>query len=196
MATPKKASAKPVPAKKPNRVIDTPPRTRAEHSAGFEAILHEYSAGVDLVRRREFAAALVHLRAVEKGAAEEPEMAERARTYIRLCNRRLTAPTPVPQDAEGRYLLGVFKSNQGKVEEAITLLDGALALEPGSARILYARSAARGLQGNTAAAIADLRQAVALDPKLRHQASNDPDFDKVRDEAAFIDVIEPTPAGA
>jgi hypothetical protein len=30
---------------------------------------------------------------------------------------------------------------------------------------------------------------------LRFQASNDPDFDRVRDEAAFIDVIEPTPAG-
>ena len=41
-----------------------------------------------------------------------------------------------------------------------------------------------------------LRRAVAAEPTLRFQASNDSDFERIRDDAAFIDVIEPTPAGA
>ena len=52
------------------------------------------------------------------------------------------------------------------------------------------------MQGNAVAAVEDLRQAIAADPKLRYQAANDGDFEKIRDEAAFIDLIEPTPAGA
>jgi len=54
----------------------------------------------------------------------------------------------------------------------------------------------RGLQGNADGAAAELKKAVALDPRFRFQASSDSDFDKVRDEAAFIDIIEPSSAGA
>jgi tetratricopeptide (TPR) repeat protein len=197
MAAKKKAAPKPATAKKPGRSGDpAAPRPRTEHSAAYEAVLLDYAAALDLVRRKEFAAALEKLRGVEKASGEEPELAERSRTYIRLCERHLAPPSPHPQSAEGWYLLGVVKANEGKIEEALAHLDAAMQQEPGSARILYARSAARALQGNTAAAVADLRQAIALDPKMRYQASNDSDFEKIRDEAAFIDVIEPTPAGA
>lgn len=198
MATKKKPSVKAQPIKKSGRggSEPSPARPRPERSAAYDAVLAEYAAAVELVRRREFAAALEKLRNVEKSTAEEPELADRARTYALLCTRHLTPAAPAPQDAEGRYLLGVVKSNQGRVDEAVALLDAALHQEPGSARILFARAAARALQGNSAAAVADLRQAIAADPRLRHQASNDSDFEKIRDEAAFIDVIEPTPAGA
>jgi len=197
MALKKKAATKPIPAKKPGRGGDAvAPRPRPEHSAAYEAILQDYAAALDLLRRKDFAAAVERLRTVEKVSGEEPELAERTRTYIRLCERHLAPPAPRPQSAEGWYLLGVVKSNEGKLEEALAHLDAALQQEPGSARIHYARAAARALQGNTAAAVADLRQAIALDPKMRYQASNDSDFEKIRDEAAFIDVIEPTPTGA
>jgi hypothetical protein len=54
----------------------------------------------------------------------------------------------------------------------------------------------RGLQGNAEGAAAELKKSVALEPKFRFQATSDSDFDKVRDEAAFIDIIEPSNAGA
>ncbi len=50
--------------------------------------------------------------------------------------------------------------------------------------------------GNAEAAIGDLRQAIALEPQTRFQAVNDSDFERIREEPAFIDIIEPTPSGA
>ena len=47
----------------------------------------------------------------------------------------------------------------------------------------------------TEQAVSDLRQAIAADPQIRFQAINDPDFEQIREEPAFIDIIEPTPTG-
>ena len=51
-------------------------------------------------------------------------------------------------------------------------------------------------KGATEKAVADLRQAISVDPTVRFQAVNDPDFERIREEPAFIDIIEPTPTGA
>ena len=59
-----------------------------------------------------------------------------------------------------------------------------------------ARASVRGLQGNVEGAAAELKRALAIDPTFRFHAASDSDFDAVRDVAAFIDVIEPSHAGA
>ena len=198
--TKKKATAKTAPGKRilraPQAAHATKTPERPAHSESYQAVLRDYAAALELIHKREYARALEFFQAIEKASLEEPELAERARTYATFCARRLAPPQPQPATAEDCYQLGVVRANEGRLEEAIQLFDAALHREPSSARVIYARAAARGLQGATAAAVADLRQAIASEPRLRHQAANDPDFDKIRDEAAFIDVIEPTPAGA
>ena len=87
-------------------------------------------------------------------------------------------------------------ANSGNLDEAWSLLEKATLQRPNDASILYARASVRGLQGNVDGAAAELKKSVALDPKFRFQAASDSDFDKVRDEAAFIDIIEPSNAGA
>ncbi len=52
------------------------------------------------------------------------------------------------------------------------------------------------LAANADNAVGDLRQAISLDPTLRFQAVNDSDFERIREEPGFIDIIEPTSAGA
>jgi hypothetical protein len=69
-------------------------------------------------------------------------------------------------------------------------------LEPESPRFLYARASAAAIQGDAESAVKDLRRAIAADPQVRFQAGNDPDFESIREEPAFIDIIEPTPTGA
>ena len=72
----------------------------------------------------------------------------------------------------------------------------ALVDNPTSVDLLYVRSCAWAKQGSAEKAVGDLRQAIAADPKVRFQAVNDPDFERIREEPAFIDIIEPTPTGA
>ena len=81
-------------------------------------------------------------------------------------------------------------------DTAIKLLDQALGEDPSSARYLYARASAYALKGHADAAIGDLRQAIIIEPTVRFQAANDTDFEQIREEPSFIDIIEPTPTGA
>ena len=169
---------------------------RAPHSEAYEAALRDYTAALELLRRGDFARARDGFAAVERGNPGEPELADRARMYATLCGRRLAPAAAPPSSAEDRYFQAIVRSNAGRPDEAVPLLDAALHEEPDSARYLYARASAHALLGRADAAVADLRRAITADPQLRYQASNDPDFERVRDDAAFIDVIEPTPAGA
>lgn len=184
-----KKPVKPSPAE--NRPKPAPP----QHSEAYQAALRDYTSAIELIGKGEYAKARELFRAIAVGHPDEPVIAERARTFTAVCERKLAPPRAEAGTAEELYSLGVVRTNEGKLGEAIQLLDRAVQQEPGSASFLYARASVRALQGNAETAAADLRKAVSLDPRFRYQATNDPDFEKIRDEAVFIDVIEPTPEG-
>ncbi len=186
-AVPRKGSKVAAPAKA------RPEPVRPQHSEAYENALREYTEALELLRQGSFAKALEKFGSIQAAARSEPVLAERARTYAAVCARKLAGPDGAPETAEGLYYLGVVRANEGRIEEALSHLDRALEKSPGAPSFLYARAAARALAGSTEGAVTDLRQAVAADARLRFQAANDPDFEKIRDEAAFIDVIEPTP---
>jgi tetratricopeptide (TPR) repeat protein len=174
-------------------VKEKKPHPKARHTEAFEASLRSFAIAAEFLRQGNHAKALELFEVVGKNNPEEPVLSSRARTYATICARKLALPDRDPETADELYFAGVVHSNDGRVGPAIAFLDRAAALDPSSASILYARASARALAGQADGASSDLRQAVALDPRCRHQAANDPDFDKVRDDAVFIDVIEPTP---
>ncbi len=182
MATRKTTAKKKAPAK--------------DNGSAYEKLVGRYAEAVELLRKERFEEAKAVLEELLGRSADEPELADRARTWIRACERKL-APAPAePQTLDEQYLLGVKAANDGRLDEALVLFDAALRSAPGDAATLYARASVRALQGNSESAVADLRQAIAIEPKLRFQAGNDPDFEHIRDDAAFIDFIEPTTTGA
>jgi tetratricopeptide (TPR) repeat protein len=187
-------------AKKVTKKTDTRKRAGAPEpappSAAYEAALKTYGVALEQMRKGDFAAALEAFQGLARDNAEESELADRARTYATLCEHRLRPADGEPDGAEARYHRAVYLANQGRLDEAVGLLDQALNVDPGNATYLYARASTHAMRGKADAAVADLRQAVAIEPTIRFQAINDPDFEQVRDDAAFIDVIEPTPAGA
>jgi len=168
----------------------------AQRSEAYEAALARYTQGLDLLHKGSFGEALERFRTIAPMSADEPVLAERAKTYATICQRKLAGPASQPESAEASYHLGVVRANEGALDEAIALLDRAVEREPGNASYLYARASVRALQGNAQASAADLKRSISLDPHVRFQVGNDEDFARVRDEAVFIDVIEPTPPGA
>ena len=123
-------------------------------------------------------------------------LSERARSYANICRGRQAPAPSAPTTVDELYYHAVLHSNNGESDAAVRLLDHALQQDPNSARLLYARASAWALKGNADSAVNDLRQAISSDPQIRFQASNDSDFEQIREEPAFIDIIEPTPAGA
>ena len=165
--------------------------------AAYEAAVEQFASASSLFVKGQFAEAQPAFAAVaEAAAADEPILSDRARTYAAICGRRIATPDPVGNDADALYHRGVVAANAGRLDEAWTSLEKAIAQKPNDASILYARASVRGLQGNAEGAASELKKAVALDPRFRFQATSDSDFDKVRDEASIIDIIEPGNAGA
>jgi tetratricopeptide (TPR) repeat protein len=165
--------------------------------AAYEAAVEQFATATALFIRGQFAEAQPQFEAVaEVAAADEPILSDRARTYAAICGRKIAPPAAAAEDADAHYHRGVVAANAGRLDEAWSLLEKAAAERPNDASILYARASVRGLQGNAEGAASELKKAVALDPRFRFQAASDSDFDKVRDEAAFIDIIEPSNAGA
>jgi len=166
--------------------------TASEH---YDRCVAEYSRALELLHGGEFEQAKTLFLDVAGAKLDEPMLAERARTYASVCNHKLTATPFVPQTAEDRYLQAVLLANSGELDQAIHLFNQSLADHPTSPKYLYARASAYALKSNAEAAISDLRQAIGYDPQCRFRAINDSDFEKVREEPAFIDIIEPTPSG-
>jgi tetratricopeptide (TPR) repeat protein len=173
------------------------PPAKPRNIAAYEAALEQFTTATAHFSKGQFAEALPLYEAVSAAAsADEPILADRARTYASISRGKVAGPAVGALDADALYHRGVVAANSGRLDEAWSLLDQAIGHRPNDASILYARATVRGLQGNAESAASELKKSVAIDPKYRFQAASDSDFDKVRDEAAFIDIIEPSNAGA
>lgn len=165
-------------------------------SEAYEAALTAFADAVEKFGKGDYALATEAFRRLVADNPDEIELCARARTYLTAAARR-TAPDPDrPETSDDHYYRGLLDLNARRLEAAVESFDAAIAADPDSAKAWYARAAARALAGDAARVASDLRRAVEIDPTVRFQAVNDPDFDTVRDDAAFIDIVEPTPSEA
>ena len=141
--------------------------TQAEQSELF-------GRAVALFRQAAFAQA----RELFERAAAGPlrEMGHSARIHARICEQRLGLMASVPSTAEDHYNLGVALINRRDLEPAERHLREALKLEPARDHIYYALALAQGLRGDVYGAVESLKRAIELEPRIRAQARNDPDF--------------------
>jgi len=154
-----------------------------------------FSGAVELLQKGDFSSARDRFDAVLASLKDEPVLAERSRMYRAICEKRLTPAAALGSTPDELYYRAIVESNSGNPTSAIQLLDQALQQTPNASKLLYARASAWALSANADAAVNDLRQAIAIDPTIRFHAVNDPDFEPIREEPGFIDIIEPTPTG-
>jgi tetratricopeptide (TPR) repeat protein len=116
-------------------------------------------------------------------------VAERARVHLRLCEQKLSRPSPPPRKAEDLYTLGVGALNSRRLDDAIEYLNKAQKSEPKVEHICYALAAAYSLRGDAEAALHHLREAIILRPQNRIQARRDEDFQALAADARFRDLV-------
>jgi tetratricopeptide (TPR) repeat protein len=194
MATKKKASSSAGSKKEAAGKADAPATITPQQEA-FEKLLAQFSEAIESFNKGDFAAAKTGFEAIVNSGSDEAVLLDRSRSYAQMCEQRLAPGDEEPGDSESRYYRAVLLINEGRGEEALRYLDQALQESPTSAKLLYTRASAWAIQGKVDKAVSDLRQAIAVDPQVRFQAVNDPDFEPIREEPAFIDIIEPTPTG-
>jgi len=171
----------------------SPERMRPVHADqdAYDASVRAFEGAVAMIHDGKLEAARAAFLKIAGESAGEIVMADRARVYASACERRLTSRPATPKDADDFYYRAIVFSNQGRLDEALEMIEGAVRLDGRSAKALYVRASVHAMRGSADRSIHDLRSAVGFDPTLRFQAINDPDFDSVRDDPAFIDVVEP-----
>lgn len=110
----------------------------------------------------------------------ERDVAHRAESHIRMCDRRLEVPQPVLHTADDHYNYGVAMLNSRDLTAARYHLQIALAMDAGADHIHYALALCHGLAGDLQGAYENLRRAIELHPRNRISARQDADF------AAFV----------
>jgi tetratricopeptide (TPR) repeat protein len=122
---------------------------------------------------------------------DDRDVVERARLYHNLCVKaRAKKTTFKPKGFEELLSYGVFLHNQGEFAQALKLFAEAAALQPKNEHALYCTAAAAAQEGDVAAALKALKGAIQLDPVSRAQARVDPDFEALRDNDDFLELLD------
>ena len=153
-----------------------------------------YEHGVEALQRRAFAEAATHLRDLISGFPEERELHERARVYLRVCERELPSSAQ-PMSVEDRLMAATVAVNSGEYQRARTLLDSILRERADSDLAEYMAAVVGAATGDGDGALAHLGRAISLNPENRNLARQDEDFGALRDREEFRRLVESHGAG-
>jgi tetratricopeptide (TPR) repeat protein len=181
---PEVAESAPAPAAPP------PPPAR---KPGFYEAVAIYERGVQALQRHDFQGAAGFFRTVLERYPEERELLERARLYLRVCERETERQQPAPKTPAERVYAATVALNSGDHNGALDHLQRALTDDPESDHAHYIMAVALGMRQRAGDAIDHLRQAIALNPENRALARQDPDLEALRDHPSFKDALD-TPA--
>ena len=153
-----------------------------------------YERGLQALQRRDFAASADALRTVIERYPDERELLERARLYLKVCERELEPKEPAPKTADEWVYAATVAQNSGDDATALRHLQRALAEDARHDHAHYMMAVASAQRHDTAAALEHLRRAVSLNPENRSRARQDPDLDAIRDDAGFRAALDAPPA--
>ncbi|MEO6237512.1 MAG: tetratricopeptide repeat protein [Vicinamibacterales bacterium] len=153
-----------------------------------------YERGLQALQRRDFAASADALRLVIERYPDERELLERARLYLKVCERELEPKEPAPKTAAEWVYAATLSLNAGDEANAYQHLQRALSADSRHDHAHYMMAVAVSRRGDISGALDHLRRAVALNPENRSIARQDPEFDSLREAAGFRAALETPPA--
>jgi tetratricopeptide (TPR) repeat protein len=174
-------------------VLAAPAEAPPVRKPGFYEAVAVYERGVQALQRHDFQAAAGFFRAVLERYPEERELLERARLYLRVCERETSRQPSGPKTPAERVYAATVALNSGDHSGALDHLQRALGEDPDSDHAHYIMAVALGMRGRIDEALNHLRSAISLNPDNRSQARQDPDLEAVREHQSFQSVLD-TPA--
>jgi tetratricopeptide (TPR) repeat protein len=171
------AAAKPVVPVKSAAEVRAAAALEAAASQARAALQSQMKAWEDGVRQfslKKFSVARVHFTEAASGPAAH--IADKARSYGQICDLRTSGPALDLKTAEDHFTYGVERLNARDMEKARKHLDRALVLNPKGEHIVFTLALCCGLAGDGHGACENLKRAIAMEPRNRVLARQDPEF--------------------
>jgi tetratricopeptide (TPR) repeat protein len=157
-------------ARKTAAAVKAPP----EPPSPLERQLKTWEQAVQLFTARRFAEACERFKEAATGPAAH--IADKARSYLQICERKISRSEIEFRTAEDHFNYGVERLNARDIELARFHFARALGLEPDADYILYTMALCCGLAGDGNGAYENLKRAIDLEPRNRILARQDPEF--------------------
>lgn len=186
MAAPAKKAAKaPAPVRTVPAKAAAPVPVKSAAAAALEAAASQARAALqsqmkaweDGVRQfslKKFSAAHAYFKEAASGPAAH--IADKARSYAQICERRMGGAALDLKTAEDHFTYGVERLNARDIETARKHLDRALVLDPNAEHILFTLALCCGMAGDGDGACENLKRAIAIEPRNKVLARQDPEF--------------------
>lgn len=165
------------------------PEPAPPRKPGFYEAVAIYERGVQALQRHDYAGAAELFRAVIDRYPEERELLERARLYLRVCERETARQAP-PLSSNDHVYAATVALNSGDHTAAMTHLQRALSADQENDHAHYMMATALSARGRRQEAIEHLRRSIALNPENRAQARQDPDLENIRSHEDFRAAID------
>jgi tetratricopeptide (TPR) repeat protein len=152
---------------------------------GFYEAVAIYERGVQALQRHDYLGAADLFRTVIERYPEERELLERARLYLRVCERETARQAPPLQTSGDHVYAATVALNAGDHAAALSHLQRALTVDAENDHAHYIMAAALSLRGRHDEALDHLKRSIELNPDNRSQARQDPDLESIRSHEGF-----------
>ena len=164
-----------------------------EESERYKKALETFERAIKTLHKGDVDKARALFDGLISGFPAERELADRARTFLGICDRRKRAGrSHSPKDIESVVSYGVFLHNKGDFKGAVDRLSKAVEMDPKSDHAQYCLAASYARLGDAREATRLLKRAITTDPYNRVLALTDSDFDSVRNDPTVSQMLSST----
>ena len=163
--------------------------SRSGSGGAQQRLLQDYQGALQLIQDGKFEKARILLEKIVPDAP--PEILERARVYLTICERNSRPSELTFRTAEERYDYAVSLLNNGSYEEARDQFEAILAQSPRADFAHYGMALLSSMTGQAEEALDHLSRAIEMNAANRIQARSDPDFIDMADDPRFTELLYP-----
>jgi tetratricopeptide (TPR) repeat protein len=158
-------------------------------SAGTGPAFQQFQAAMVQLQQGKFDKALTTFEKLLTTAP--PELLERCKMYISICQKQLDKPPLTFSTPEEHYDYAVSQLNTGYYEEAREEFNAILAAHPQADYAFYGLALLDAVTGHTEDCLDNLTKAIEMNPRNRIQARVDNDFQSMADDPRFTELLYP-----
>ena len=158
-------------------------------STGTGPAFQHFQSAMVLLQQGKFDKALA---AFEKLlAAAPPELLERCKMYLSICQKQLDKPPLTFSTPEEHYDYAISLLNTGYFEDSREHFNAILASHPMADYVYYGMALLDAITGQPQECLQNLARAIELNPRNRLQARVDNDFQNIVDDPRFTELLYP-----